>query len=76
MTAMIIIITIIIPTLSATLRARARVCVCVCVAYLGACASSRGSENTVSTLARGLLRTLFICMESRHDITSSSFCFS
>lgn len=29
MTAMIIIITIIIPTLSATLRACARVCVCV-----------------------------------------------
>lgn len=74
MTAMIIIITIIIPTLSATLRACARVC--VCAAYLGACASSRGSENTVNTLTRGLLRTLFICMESRHDITSSAFCFS
>lgn len=68
MTAMIIIITIIIPTLSATLG--------VCAWFIWVCVRCHVAfKNTVSTLTRGVF-FLFICMESRHDITSSSFCFS
>lgn len=59
MTAMIIIITIIIPTLSAT------VCVRVCL-----CVSSCGFENTVRTLAKGFYEPCSFAwsldMTSRH----------
>lgn len=74
MTAMIIIITIIIPTLSAT------VCMCVCVWFIRypcVCVCDHmGLKILYASLQDFFLRTLFICIESRHDITSSSFCFS